>query len=496
MNNIWLSTFRDRIDKLLHDLEKYRTSNLFEGLPNLGYIASCLRGACNEITILNDKNNLLREKIHDIEEKIYFLELIKEIEEDMPEQGIKDKGKPISRTKLYDLGISENNISMVKTTKELRKNPPNIIIAECSKSVKFTQNKFVEQKLQKKNKYVMSVGIYKALHYDKGSGSRILKPSSIKFKKIYKPYIGQDLTNKQLLISRTGGIGDLLFIQPSILHLKEKYPSCKIVLACGPQYHAMVENWDCLDKVYTMPYSCNVLFDSDYHAIFEGVIERCEEAHTTNALKLFSKWLGLNIPKDKLKTKQEPKKDKLIEVKNILRDWDILDGKFIIVQLEASSFIRTPRPKIWKNIINHLTSEGYKIIITDSPSKSSYIDDFIKTLERKYMVFNFAKHSKTLDYSIALSSLASLVIAPDSSFMHIAASLGTKCMGIYGAFTGEIRLSTYKDSDWINCKANCGPCFRHGPNPCTNSSGNYSLCYDNIDYKVTFEKIKNLLDKK
>lgn len=472
--------------------------NIICGDLNLKVISAFLRATCNEIKKISCENAELKEGIAEIEEQIYFNELEKEMEDRMPEthelNKFRQKGKPISNMQLYELGINNKNFGMVEKTEELRGNPPNIVIAQCVKDIKFTQNNFREQTLRKKMNYVMSVGVYKALHYDIGSRTRVLKPGRIKFKNVYKPYIGQDLTNKKLLISRTGGIGDLLFIQPSASYLKEKYPTCKITLACGPQYHAMVENWDCFDEVLSLPFTYSKLINSNYHAIFEGVIERCIEAHTTNSYKLFSRWLDLDIPDEKLVPIQKPKEEKVNEVKEVLREWDILDSKFIIVQMRASSLNRTPRPTIWKKIIDHMTQQGYKVIITDSPGHVGEIDNFIENLNQKHMVFNFAKVSKTLDFTIALASMAILAIGPDSSLLHIAASLGTKCMGIYGAFTGNIRLSLYKNTNWIDCKLSCSPCFRHGPHPCQFSVNGFSKCYDQINYNEFFEKIKRLLE--
>jgi len=499
MENTWLSIYKKNIDKIIYEIQRFLMSDIIFGKNNINFreIIFYLTTICNNIQTIEFQNLDLKSKISRIEENVYFEELSKEMKEKMPEKheqkDISKIGKSISKSKFRNLGISETNATIVNTTDELRKNPPNIVIAECIKDINFSQNMFKPQQMKKKNRYVMSVGVFKSLHYDSKNNKRVLKPSTIKFKNIYKPYIGQDLTDKHLLISRTGGIGDLLFIQPSILFLKEKYPTCKITLACGPQYHAMIENWECLDEVLSLPFVLSKLMNTDYHAIFEGVIERCQEAHTTNAIKLFSQWLGLDIPVDKLVPIQIPKKEKVDECKNILRDLNILDNKFVLLQIRASSYIRTPRPEVWYNIVNFLTGKGYRVLITDSPSKAKSIDDFIENVDNKKLVFNFANISKTLDYTIAMASLACIAIGPDSSLMHIASSLGTKCFGVYGAFTGDIRLSTYKNTDWVNCKTKCSPCFRHGPYPCPNSKNNYSLCYDNIDYNVVYEKLERMI---
>jgi len=385
-------------------------------------------------------------------------------------------------------------ISFVQKAEQLRESPPNIIIAECLKKASFTQNNYKMQSLRKRSKYVMNLGIYRQLWCDPNDTKRrILKPSSVKFKKIYRPYTGQNLDNKSLLIIRSGGIGDLLFIQPNLTHLKKKYPTCKISLACGPQYHPMVQTWDCLDKVLSMPFALTTLINSHYHAVFEGVIERCEEAHTRNAYRLFTEWLGLDLPDSQLVPKQTAAPDKIEACKTWMSKNNV--ENFILFQLRASSPIRTPRPEIWREMIRGLVKEGHDIVLTDAPFMTEQLDEFIDSLEIgiKEKVFNFSQFSPTLDFSIALLSLAKCVVSPDSSMLHIAASLDVPGFGLYGAFSGEVRLSTYKNIKWINAKKDCAPCFTHGSQTCQHSKNGHPTCYDNIDTTKCINEIKNLL---
>jgi ADP-heptose:LPS heptosyltransferase len=406
--------------------------------------------------------------------------------------------KPVSEYDLGLLGISKSSLRVVKDLEELKLSPHNVVIAEAQKSMEFMQNFSKKQKLIKKQKYVMGLATFEQLHIDPRLPKlKLLKPS-IKFSAIYKPYNGEDLSNKTILIWRTGGIGDLLFIQPNLIYIKEKYPTCKIIFACGPQYQPMVKLWPFVDEVLDLPFSFSHLLKSDYHIIFEGVIERTKEAETTNALKLFTRWMNINLPDEKLVPHQEPKQETINECKKVLEGWNIKENEFILMQLKASSPIRTPSNSVWKKVVESLIDDGHKIIITDGPHNSHVIDSFMNTLDTKHKnvnVFNFSSHSKTLDYTIALCSLAKLVVGTDSALLHIAASVKAPAMGIYGPFPGEIRLSTYPRTDWVNCKRECAPCFMHGPNPCRNSKNGHSLCYENIDIEEFKNKIKGLLTK-
>jgi len=406
----------------------------------------------------------------------------------------------LTTNEIKDFGLVIENFVIFETIEELKQFPPTIVISECIQNITFMQNNFKPQSLKKKERYVTSVAMYKQIAFNHYTNTKILKPANIQFKNLYKPYFGQDLSNKTILVWRTGGLGDLLFIQPNLNYIKEKYPSCKIKFACGPQYKSMVETWKCIDELLVLPFSMNELIRSDYHILFEGVIERCKEAETENCYKLFTKWIGLNLEDNLLKPKQEPKL-KLVEYcKAILKQNFKIDGTpFVLMQLRASSPIRTPSLNVWKKIADYVIDKGYDIIITDSPNQKTYIDNFIKLLNNPNKAFNFAPCSSDIDHSIALTSMAEIAIATDSSIVHIANSLDVKNIGIYGSFPGKIRLDTYDKNicKWIDCKKECAPCFSHGHNPCRFTiRGGFSPCYDNLDMNEFIEKFEELIKEK
>lgn len=392
-------------------------------------------------------------------------------------------------------GINLGNTNHVMKLEDLRKNPPNIIIAEATKTFGFMQNYYKKQIVKKKSKYIMGLGVFQQLFKDKTKKNvKLLKPASVQFKNIYKPYIGQDLSNKTILCFRTGGIGDLLFIQPNLIYLKEKYPTCKIKFACGPQYQPMVETWKCVDEVLDLPFTFNHLIESNYHMLFEGVIERCKEAEVVNAYNIFSRWLGLDLPDELLIPKQEPKEELLDKCFKIIKEWGLSDESFILMQLRASSPIRTPTHQFWIKIIDEITERGHNIVLTDNPMQANNIDEFIKLCKNRNKIFNFCKHSDSIAHTIALTKLSKCTLATDSALSHIAASLGVKCMGVFGPFPGFIRMKTYPNSSWIDAKRHCSPCFIHSHKPCPNATKEgYSPCYEEL--VNTSEKLNDLVDK-
>jgi len=404
--------------------------------------------------------------------------------------------KKLTGYTVHQLGLKLDNVHTVDTLKELRQNPPNIITAQATFSCSFVQNYFKEQWLRKKVKYIMGLGVFQQLQKDPGSKRKLLKPCGPKFQNVYRPYIGQNLDDKSILVFRTGGIGDLLFIQPNLRYLKEKYPTCHISFGCGPQYQPMVETWDCVDEVLDLPFSLSKLIKANYHVLFEGVIERCRQAQTDNAYNLFSTWMGLDLPDELLVPVQLPKPELVEKCKGILSDWNVPEKKFVVMQLRASSPIRSPRPGFWMGLVNKLTAKGHHVLLTDNPRQSEKIDDFIKTIYRNDMVHNFCSMSSDIAHSIAIISLAEGVVATDSAMNHIAASVDVPAVGIMGPFPGHIRFKTYKKMDWIDSKRSCTPCFLHGQRPCNQAAADgFSPCYDEINTDEVVDRYEALLER-
>ena len=78
---------------------------------------------------------------------------------------------------------------------------------------------------------------------------------------VYRPYKGEDLTNKKLMCWRTGGIGDILFLNPVLRYLKKKYPSSFLRVASGCKQS--LENVPEIDELYDMPFDAKLLEDMD-----------------------------------------------------------------------------------------------------------------------------------------------------------------------------------------------------------------------------------------
>ena len=409
----------------------------------------------------------------------------------------------MTQTELFKkFGVDIEGIGKVKNIEELKKNPPAMLIATAQMDFSYSINFGNQQHFKAGTSKVLSPGLYLQLENSSKTPYAKMRPANKLFKDIYRQYNGEDLTNKKIVIWRTGGIGDLLFIQPCLRYLKNKYPTCTIYFCCAPKYHSILSTWDCVDKVLDFPLSDTYLYECDYHVTFEGVIERTDEAEKINAYRLFSKWMGLEIISEKdlipiLKT--VPIHDEIVS--DYLKKNNINEDEFIVLQLRASSPIRTPGSNCWKSIIVPLLKEGYKIVITDNPLMADRIDKFISVVipdEYKKQIFNFSGSSTDILNSISLVAKGRMTLSPDSSFIHIGQALNKPGLGIYGPFSGDIRLSTYKNVEWVEpressvCTFKGRGCFIHGQYCDFFKQGETAPCFNFLDYDDIFEKAKKI----
>jgi len=407
---------------------------------------------------------------------------------------------------LSELGISPKSIDIVNSIDDLRPVPPNIVIGKCVSSFSFTSYGGDElasrQTLQKKNAYVMSLGMYLQLH--KEGKKSLLKPNSVKFKSVYKPYMGQDLHGKRLLVCRTAGFGDMLFSQPMLRFLKKEYPTCSITFCANKKYWPLFSMWPegIVDNLLPVPFEYKELVSHHYHVIFEGVIERTIQARRTNCYMLYSEWMGLGerIPEEDLVPVMELTKSHKEYAQEILQTESLGPGSFVVVQMRASSILRTPRPSFWVPVFRgiwELLGSDTKIVITDSPEQASSISTFIGAFfdsSEKDRIVNLAPRCKSITTAFCIVPFARACVSVDSVMSHVAPAFGIPTVGVFGSFAGFTRCSTYKKTDWVEPpQGACRFCFMHGYSPCPKTKDGFPICFDSIDTNKIIESLRGLL---
>lgn len=315
------------------------------------------------------------------------------------------------------------------------------------------------------------------------------------YKKFHKPYDkGVDLSNKTILVFRSGGIGDLLFMTPSLKYIKNNYENCKIIFAAGFLYMDALYNNPHIDKLYSMPFKTELLDEADIHFMFEGIIEDSSLAQVFNAYDLFLDAFKIDLNSIKAEDKKP-----IISISHDLSKWadeyisdraNYKEGFKVALQPETSTVRRTFPLEKFIGVMRVLLNEGFTIFIPGSlrqiPVCESLFAEFKEFCDNGRLIL-LPPDNLPLKKTIAVISKMDLVITSDSAFGHVAGAFDIPQVSIYGPFNSKLRLCYYSNAIGLNAQVACGPCYKHGHWPC--EKGSPSPCFSVIDVEAILESV-------
>lgn len=328
-------------------------------------------------------------------------------------------------------------------------------------------------------------------------------------------YDGQDLTNRNLFILRTGGIGDLIFITPFAKHLKKKYPTSKIFLVCAEKNVGIFSGLSFFDGVLSIPLDYNEAIKSvgypisranTYLISFEGLIEHSLEVEKLNIYDLHKKWFGI-VEDVEMKPEILFDEDlfKIVSAKYGFKEAKEREFIDIGFQFSASSPIRSWKPEYIVEFFEKWQVPNTRFFIFDSPYKDKFINSYLDRIKNPNITFiKVYETTKSVLESAYLVKHMQLVVVPDSSIAHFAGIFGIPIVGIFGAFHTDLRLSYYKNVMGINAMPNCGfvknelrSCFAHG-NICPRAEAvnrRFSPCMDIISPMLLLGYVYGFMEK-
>jgi len=296
---------------------------------------------------------------------------------------------------------------------------------------------------------------------------------SYPIEQVYRPYKGEDLNDKKLMAWRTGGVGDILFINPVLRYLKKKYPTCHLRFASACK--ESLENVPEVNELYSMPFDAALLKDCDYHLMFQGIIEgQSEESKRTHAVDLFFSYFGIDsthLPVEDKKPKLFFNQVEMEWLSRTLKNIGITDKDFVVgIQMESSSPLRNyPKEKL-KAIVDFLLREENTKIVMIGSDQHTILGQWYKSNKPNVIVAT----NYNVRQSITLAFRYNLIIAPDSFMVQIAGALDKPLIGLYGPFPSEVRMKYFKNAIGFDPKVACSPCYEHDfrscirgfPSPC------------------------------
>ena len=301
---------------------------------------------------------------------------------------------------------------------------------------------------------------------------------SYPFESVGRPYKGEDLTNKRIMAFRTGGIGDILFINPVFRYLKKKYPSCFIRMASGCK--EPLENLPEVDELYDMPFDASLLENMDYTIFFQGIIEGSSEtSKKTHAVDMFFSYFNIDsthFPIEDKKPRLFFKKEETEWCDKTISNLKIGKNDYVIgIQMETSAPLRNfPKEKLKAVIDNVIKEDNVKIMLIGT-EQHNIIASYLREGNEKIILAT----SYNVRESIILANRYDLIISPDTFMVQVAGALEKPLIGIYGPFPSEVRMKYFKNAIGLDPSVVCSPCFKHDFRSCV--KGHPSPCFTQID---------------
>jgi len=294
---------------------------------------------------------------------------------------------------------------------------------------------------------------------------------------IYRKYQGQDLNGKKLMTWRTGGIGDLFFLNPVLRYLKKRYPKSFIRVATGCRQP--LENVPEIDELYDMPFDALLMDEVDYHLMFQGIIEGSSEiSKRTHAVDMFFSYFNI----DSTHFSAEEKRPRLFFTEkefewlnNKIKELGIKEDDYVIgFQMETSSPLRNYPKERMKKVIDILSQEQKTKIVLIGTPQHNIIGQFYKSGKNNIIIateFNIRE-------SIILANRYDLIISPDTFMVQVAGALDKPLIGLYGPFPSEVRMKYFKNAIGLDADVVCSPCYKHDFRGCV--KGYPSPCFSQI----------------
>lgn len=296
---------------------------------------------------------------------------------------------------------------------------------------------------------------------------------------------------KRILITRAmGGIGDFIMMTPGFHALKKKYPNKEIHLAIPKQYFPVFENNNDVKLIDIENESLSHLSYNKWFNFSSCPAARVESRTAPKVKKsrieIFSQALGISFLQ-RMKMDKTPRfflrNDEIEFAKSFVRNNKLEHKAIIGVQLHSDESYRD-YPFMEK--IVEIISEHNPVLLFDSePIEKFNFNNVVKI------------QSLPLRKAFAIASRCSLIIAPDSSFVHFAAALRMPTIALYGPIDGKIRTKDYPNCVYLDIKDKfgCSPCWRNENIPCKLTGLRASVCMENIPVQQVVNEVNKILSE-
>ncbi|MBI3618288.1 MAG: lipopolysaccharide heptosyltransferase II [Candidatus Omnitrophica bacterium] len=338
---------------------------------------------------------------------------------------------------------------------------------------------------------------------------------------------------RKILVVNVNWVGDVIFSSPIFKALKAAYPQSQISCLAVPRVREILESIPAIDEI--------ILYDEDgahrgplaklrlIHALFQKHFDAAFLLHRSLTRALFTFFAGIpqRIGYDAkgrgmfltraIKTPDEQTTHRLdyylnvvesfgvtvadrassltasiaseTEIRDLLKRHDVGDKDFLVVVHPGGNWDLKRWPvHHFARLIDELMKDGkVKVVISGSDQDVVLTEAIISGLRRKPVVLAGKVDLKQL---LALMKRADCVVSADSGPLHIASSVGTSVVGIFGPTRPEI-TGPRGSGRAVILQRDVG-CNRR---PCYNLECPDNICMQAVSVKEVLDAVRQFQDQ-
>lgn len=307
------------------------------------------------------------------------------------------------------------------------------------------------------------------------------------FFRIGVPPIKRTKQRRFLVTRAMGGLGDVMMMTPGLLALKRRYPKTQIEFAVPRSFHPLVQG-------------------------LPGITIRDINEDQLD-MRSYSRWFNLtDCPAGRAEARQYPNV-KANRIESFAKAMRISKWRLRFTSGFTPFYAIDDEEIRWaQEQLATLNPQGLPIIAlqpfsVDSYKNWPYMEQLALELAEQHFVMVFHHESiqgynhpniyKVLEpirKSVAFLSMATRLVAVDSSFVHIAAAIGVKTVAIFGPTSGKVFSRYYRNVTYVTPNKPdfpCYPCWRNEHKPCHLTNGRESICLRSINSKMVLRSLDN-----
>jgi hypothetical protein len=279
----------------------------------------------------------------------------------------------------------------------------------------------------------------------------------------------------RVLVTRAmGGLGDLLMLTPGLHALRARHPRGRIDLAVPRRFFPLFQGNDDVDLLDIH----SALDPLEYDRWFN--LTDCPAARTEsltaprvrrNRIEIFARALGIRgsaLWRMDRRPRYFLSEEDLAYRARFFAAHGLREESVIGVQIRSDE---TYRDYPHMPVLVQALARDHVVLLFDRRPIAGY--DFANTIKVDGL---------GLRQAAAVASGCRALVAPDSSFVHLAAALGLPAVGLFGPTDGAVRTSDYPDVRFVDVRRDlrCVPCWRNEEIPCALTGMRASVCLAEI----------------